>query len=144
MSDRFYGTISFPIWALDDGTVATKVRDTFGYEVNLFPGCDFFEEKGVITFSDEQASYGRFEILEDILRKKGIPFDQSAAAYFDDSCVTYFRPELPEILYTYGDGQFRIEVSDIEKILDSPNLKEDLKKLLPPKVRPLEEYVERK
>jgi hypothetical protein len=52
-------------------------------------GSEIYVENGIFTLDDQEANYGMFSDLEDLLRKKGIPFDrQSGHAY------NYYTPEL--------------------------------------------------
>lgn len=138
MSDRFTGILYFPEWALENPEAKKALIDYFGE-----PSSWVMENyQGVLKFQNDYASFGTFYNIEKCFQKNKIPYDR-----WSDSCGEYqaetshYRPELNEIVSCDGQDRFTVYADDIEKILDSPNLKEELRKLLPPKYKDLEEYV---
>jgi hypothetical protein len=100
MADEFWGRLEFPARLIDD-----EVREALekeGAEVNggrlierrnRVWGPEIYVENGIFTLDDQEAKYGMFSDLEDLLRKKGIPFDrQSGQAYNYTPELVIFRP----------------------------------------------------
>ncbi len=71
MSDRFYGEVSFPLWA-----------DPYLPKVETSRRVSRMVKDGVVTVSDNEAMDGLPDVLGD-LRSIGLPYDGSTAEYFE-------------------------------------------------------------
>jgi hypothetical protein len=86
-------------------------------------GPEVYVEDGIITLDDQEAAYGMFSDLEDLLRKKDIPFDrQSGQAYDYTPELVIFRPAqngAPALDLTLHleDGEPIVRVRDIRDLL---------------------------
>jgi len=100
MGDRFWGRIEFP-----DRMIDAEVREALEGEGVEFDGDNLVEKRmqtydpevyvddGILSLDNQEASYGMFDDLERLLRKKGIPFDrQSGQAYEYTPERVIFRP----------------------------------------------------
>lgn len=141
MSDRFTGTIDFPEWALQIPEVKKTLEDYFG-DSELWKNTWFMENnEGVIHLMDAQAPNGEFPGIQECFQLYKIPYDRWAEGYCDYEPLTeHFRPELGSPLVFDGQDRFVLYIHDIKKILDSPNLKEELMKLMPPEIKSLHDY----
>lgn len=144
MSDRFIGTISFPEWALDIPEARKVLSESFGEPETWGSGWFMNKTGGCITLKDDQAANGQFPEVQSCFWKNGIPYDRWSEGYLDIAPETeHYRPELEKPVFFDGNDRFPVFADEIEKILDSPNIKEELAKLLPPKIKELSEYAER-
>jgi hypothetical protein len=100
VGDRYWGRIEFPARMIDvelrealelegaefeNGNLIEKRNQVYGPEI--------YVDDGIFTLDDQEADYGMFSDLEDLLRKKGIPFDrQSGQAYDYTPELVIFRP----------------------------------------------------
>lgn len=86
MSDRYYA--SFHIRKKDleaDSELKESIENYFGYEGE--------EKDGVVTFEDDQASYGQFLDIEDKCQSLNVPFDRYSSGYYENTAYTiHFRP----------------------------------------------------
>lgn len=151
MGERHYGEISMPK-CLIDTEIANQIEDDFdicGGIVSLFSDTQCFEQDGVITYTEEMASWGSFETLESLLKQKGVPFDRySSSSYEYPAERVYFRPELKDevtALLDY-DGEPFVPVRDLKHLLALPEdqIKDALSKIFQtfaPEVTPLTAYV---
>ena len=104
----------------------------------------FSDENGLLSFTDDQASYGTFGV-EDFLRDHKVPFDLWNEPYIEDGFTLHYRPEIGNI-YCNTNNEEIIDVYNLRKILqknyDSVNqLRAEIKKILPQEYLPIEEYV---
>ena len=90
MGDRFWGRIDFPARMIDAEIRAALEEE--GVEFNdqgiiekspEYYGDEVVVEDGIVTMSDQEANYGCFSDLEDLLRKKGVPFDRQSGQAYD-------------------------------------------------------------
>jgi len=86
-------------------------------------GPEVYMEDGIFSLDDQEANYGMFSDLEDLLRNKSIPFDrQSGQAYDYTPELVVFRPAqngapaLDLTLLLHDDEPFVI-VREIRKLL---------------------------
>ncbi len=141
MSDRFCGTLDFPAWALEIPEAKKALVKYFGEPDTWEDTWEMEKDVDIIHLMDPQASYGEFPDIQDCFRKNGIPYDHWSESYSEyDALTEHFRPELKDVVTCDGQDRFILYADDIEKILDSPNLKQELQKLLPPKYKSLHEY----
>jgi len=100
MGDRFWGRIDFPARMIDAEIREALEEEGVGFNDQgiiekspEFYGDEVVVEDGIVTMSDQEANYGCFSDLEDLLRKKGVPFDrQSGQAYDYTPELVIFRP----------------------------------------------------
>ena len=144
MGEYIPASISFPEWALQIPEAKKALIDSFDDPKSWEENWDMDHIDGVISLRDPEARDGEFADVEKAFRKNNIPFDRWNGAYAEfNSEELLFRPELDNDVILDGNvGDVMIPASRLESILDSPNLKEELQKLLPPKVKDLKEYKE--
>ena len=99
-------------------------------------------DKGRLSFSDSEASYGCFRSLEDFLQAHDIEFDRwSDGTYeYDPEMVTFRKGGKPRSWPTDRDGQRVVRVSEVDKLLKQRGIKEarrQFRKLLDPVIPPL-------
>lgn len=137
---RSTGEISFPASAIDD-EIRKYLEEHYGIDpggkesaLELF-GADTETEEGIFSINDSEAPYGEFPDLEDLLVKKGIPFDRRS--YMDwnrPPVLRVFRPwnlspgsdppvDLCISLDTDGDEPV-VSVVKIREILDRTDTEE--------------------
>ena len=100
MADRFWGRLKFPAHLIDDEIRRALEEEgaEFDGETLIVSGSSVWEpeiriEDNILILEDAQASYGMFEELEDLLRRKGIPFDRESGQYAEYSAkLVIFRP----------------------------------------------------
>jgi hypothetical protein len=86
-------------------------------------GPEIYVKNGIFTLDDQEANEGMFPDLEDLLRKKGIPFDrQSGQAYNYTLELAIFRPAkngVPAMDLTFPlyDDEPIISVREIRELL---------------------------
>ncbi len=144
MSDLYAATITFPDFALKISEVRKKLIECFGEEDSWEESYDMELHDGTVFLQDCDAVDGEFECVEKVFRANGIPFDRWSDSYAGiGSSTLYYRPELKEDVFVDGNtGEYMIPASEIQRIIDSPNLKEELKQMLPPVIKDLSEYKE--
>jgi hypothetical protein len=143
MGDRFWGRIEFPARMIDP-----EVREALEGEGVEFDGDNLVEKRmqtydpevyvddGILSLDDQEASYGMFDDLERLLRKKGIPFDrQIGQAYEYTPERVIFRPahnDVPALDLT-------LPLFDDEPIV----LLRDLRNLLPQGIEAIRAYLDK-
>ena len=60
---------------------------------------------GLLWLCDHQASWGRFDALERLLREHNVPFDRKSGGKYEyDAEMIHYRPHLPELLRVITDA----------------------------------------
>ena len=95
MADSFWASI------LIGGKVSREQWEAIGAAEDGLedsePG-DFIHEDGTLYYEDDQATYGRFEELEDYLVEQGIPFTRNSEGFCEYPGETrFFRPGVADL-----------------------------------------------
>jgi len=124
MGDRFSASIEFPAGAIDEeiksllaeeGVEFEPLRANYDISVQI--------EQGLFYMHNPEASWGQFEELEAILRRKGVPFDRETGAYFDYTPErVIFRPAnngnpVQDLTFILSEGEPVLEVQQIRNLL---------------------------
>ena len=87
MSDRYRGTIEFPVSALKDAEIRQAAEEegvTFDGDE---PGAQYDDEvqvnDGIFLYTAPEIRNGMFDDLERVLKMKGIPFDRVSEGYYE-------------------------------------------------------------
>jgi len=140
MADHYWGWIQFPAGMIDQEVKEALEAEGVGFDehgvIETRDGYVWIAD-GIFSLEDDQASYGQFEDLENLLRLKGIPFDrESGQAYEFTPELAIFRPAqngtpaLDRVIPLAGDSPEPIV--KVQEILN----------LLPQGVRAVEAYLE--
>lgn len=124
MGDRFSASIEFPAGAIDEeiksllaeeGVEFEPLRANYDISVQI--------EQGLFYMHNPEASWGQFEELEAMLRRKGVPFDRETGAYFDYTPErVIFRPatnDAPaqDLTISLSEGVPVVEVQEIRDLV---------------------------
>ena len=109
MSDRFYGEVSFPLWA-----------EQYLPKVETSRRVNRMIKDGVVTISDDEAKFGLPDVLGD-LERIGLPYDGSTAEYFEyPGTKMYGRfakvGKFDELVVSDGDDH--LQAGDIVAMID--------------------------
>ena len=106
-SPEYSGTIEFPARFLDD-----EIKDCIveHYPADIALGdlvglgdVEIEETDGILRLHDSEARYGEFTELEELLAKKGVPFDRESGMDWNaPACISIFRPGPP--VFTHFDA----------------------------------------
>ena len=137
MSEMVHATIEFPEWVLNIPEAKKTIFEYFGDEEEWI-SCYHAERDGrTIWLSDYATRDGEFSKVEECFRKIGIPYNRwTDACYGEEPYILKYRPDLDKDV-CYDES---VPIYVLENIVDSPNLKEEIEKLLPPKFKELWEY----
>ncbi len=104
---------------------------------------------GVACFSDDQASYGQFESIENLLKELEIPFNRNSSGYYEypEEAFSYRPDQKEQEIYQYPSiGDF-VDPDKLKNVLnsnksDSEKLKEisNIVEVSTRGPKPLEEY----
>lgn len=75
-------------------------------------------KRGTVHLADVEASWGRFDVLEDFLATNGIAFDRRSDKYEFDPELVQYRPGMkqPLLRYTRHDHEPVVVLRDLKKM----------------------------
>ena len=127
MSDRYRGTIEFPVSALEIEEIREQVIKEGVFFDHDGPQAQFDNEvqvnDGIFLLTEPEARYGCFEALEEALKDSGVPFDRDSEAFFDMTPErVIYRPEKDgsqeqELTFQLMDGDPVVRVKTIRELL---------------------------
>jgi hypothetical protein len=127
MADRYWARIEFPAHLIDDDVKAALEREGVSFynnnPVEPIPDSSSYTvisvDDGIFCLSDPEVAWGQFEELENLLRKKNIPFDrESGHDYQATPEAVIFRPATKQDLhFLLCDGNPIVEVAKIRELL---------------------------
>jgi len=126
-SPEYSGTIEFPVRFLDDEikdclVEHENVEITAGDVVSLYDSVEVKITDGVFLLHDGEARYGEFEELENLLVKKGIPFDRESGMDWNaPACIRIFRPGPPVFEHVDANPDAYEQVVSVRKLREIIN-----------------------
>jgi hypothetical protein len=127
MADRYWAQIEFPAHLIDEDVKAALKREGVEFDdngpVEPYSDTEISVDDGIFSLSDPEVAWGQFEELENLLRKKGIPFDrESGQDYNAIPEAVIFRPGIngnppQDLVFLLCDGNPIVEVAKIRELL---------------------------
>lgn len=125
-------SISFPVSATKDEEIRKLLEeenvvfegDHIGYKAGVgYPEIEIETEAGIFSMYNSEASYGEFFDLEELLIKKGIPFDRRSFMDWNrPPLLRVFRPSDPPFNRVFeldSDGyESMVSVAEIRALVD--------------------------
>ena len=152
MAEYYLGTIDILKEHIEgDPEVKKMVQDYFySPDGRLYDDGNWVEDSLIAYFRDDNARYGYFYELEELLQKKRIPYNRWSDSYDYDSTQIYYRPDISdEPIYANGrSGEREYTESFLKGLADGiddlAELGKKFKEFLDniKKIKPLEAYLE--
>jgi hypothetical protein len=123
---RYSGTIEFPASAFQDAEIRELLKEEGvefihkPFDPQLYLGESFGDleveiKEGIFYLNNSEARYGEFYDLEELLIKKGVPFDRESGMDWNaPPAIRIFRP--PDFDYTDSTPDSYDEVVSVAKI----------------------------
>jgi hypothetical protein len=125
MGDYFWGEIHIPK-RLIKGAIVGAIATQFNKDNEwVLARIKASPRNGIVTFEDDQASYGQFTELEGVFVEAGIPFDRRSCGYAEyDPEHRIFRPDSASgqlsgdvVQPTDENGHVQVGTDELKKLL---------------------------